>query len=177
MDEKGFLLGMSDLAKVIVRRGRLPRETENGSRECITAVETCCANNAMLPPMDIYHGKGLYRGWFGADDDYADQTAPNRSKQPGGNLAYTLSTTDASYSHCFELRQTKSDGRHAWSLQGSTNTPSKFLAWKAPPTTPPVECCNSHSFQFWRSGVGQHDSSHSHAFSTNRGCNSKSRDC
>ena len=103
MDEKGFLLGMSNRAKVIVRRGRRPpRETENGSREWIRAVEICCVNNAMLPPMVIYHGKGLYRSWFGADDDYADQTAPNRSKQPGGNLAYTLSTTDASYSHCFE---------------------------------------------------------------------------
>ena len=55
-----------------------------------------------IPPMVIYHGKGLYRSWFGADDDYADQTAPNQSKQPGGNLAYTLSTTVASYSHCFE---------------------------------------------------------------------------
>ena len=29
----------------------------------------------MLPPMVIYQGKGLYRGWFDADNDYADQTA------------------------------------------------------------------------------------------------------
>ena len=103
IDEKGFLLGMSNWAKVIVRRGRgPPRETENGSRGWITVVEACCSNNAMLPPMVIYHGKGLYRGWFDADDDYADQTAPNRSKQPGANLAYTLSTPTLSYSHCFE---------------------------------------------------------------------------
>ena len=103
MDEKVFLLGMPNRAKVIVKRGRMPpRETENGSREWITAVETCCANYAMLPSMVNYQGKGLYRSWFGAGDDYADQTPPNRSKQPGGNLAYTLSTTDASYSRCFE---------------------------------------------------------------------------
>ena len=81
MDGKGFHLGMSNRAKFIVRRGRgPPRETENGSREWITVVETCCANNAMLPPMVIYHDKGLYRGWFEADDDYVDQTAPSRSK-------------------------------------------------------------------------------------------------
>ena len=31
MDEKGFLLGMSNRAKVIVRRGRQPaRETQDG---------------------------------------------------------------------------------------------------------------------------------------------------
>ena len=103
MDEKGVLFGMFNRAKVIGRKGRRPpRETENGSREWIRAVETCWANNAMLPPMVIYHGKGLYRSWFGADNDYADQTTPNRSKQPGGKLAYTLSTTDASYCHCFE---------------------------------------------------------------------------
>ena len=102
MDEKGFFLGMSNRAKAIVRRGRGPRETENGSREWITAVETCCSNNAMLPPMVICRGKGLCCGWFDADDDYVDQTARNRPKQPSANLAYTLSTPTLSYSHCFE---------------------------------------------------------------------------
>ena len=64
---------MSIRAKVIVRRGKgPPRETENGSRQWITVVETCCANNTILPPMVIYQGKCLYRGWFDADDDYAD---------------------------------------------------------------------------------------------------------
>ena len=72
-DEKGFLLGMSNRAKVIARRGRgPPRETEDGSREWITVVLTCCANNTMLPPMVIYQGKGLYHVWFDADDDYSD---------------------------------------------------------------------------------------------------------
>ena len=77
MDEKGFLLGLSNRAKVIVRRGRRQpsRETQDGSREWITVVETCCANSTMLPPMVIFHGKGLYRGWFDADDDCADRTA------------------------------------------------------------------------------------------------------
>ena len=76
MDEKVFLLGMSNRAKVIVRRGRgPPRETEDGLRERITVVETCCANNTMFPPMVIYQGKGLYRGWFDADDEYVDRTA------------------------------------------------------------------------------------------------------
>ena len=67
---------MSIRAKVIVRRGKgPPRETGDGSREWITVVEACCANNTMLPLMVIYQGKGLYRGWFDEDDDYADQTA------------------------------------------------------------------------------------------------------
>ena len=29
----------------------------------------------MLPPMVIFQGKGLYRGWFDADDDYPNRTA------------------------------------------------------------------------------------------------------
>ena len=75
IDEKSFLLGMSNQAKVIVRRGRgPPRETEDGSQEWITVVETCCANT-ILPPMVIYQGKGLSRGWFDADDEYANRTA------------------------------------------------------------------------------------------------------
>ena len=28
----------------------------------------------MLLPMAIFQGKGLYRGWFDTDDDYANQT-------------------------------------------------------------------------------------------------------
>ena len=77
MDEKGFLLGLSDRTNVIVRRGRRQpaRETHDGSREWITVVETCCANSAVLPPMVIFQGKCLYLGWFDADDDYTDQTA------------------------------------------------------------------------------------------------------
>ena len=78
MDEKGFLLGLPNRAKVIAtRQGRRQpaRETQDGSQEWITVVETCCANSIMLPPMVIFQGKGLYRGWFDADDDYADQTA------------------------------------------------------------------------------------------------------
>ena len=59
MGEKGLLLGTSNRGKVIVRRGRgPPGETEDGSREWITVVETCRANNAMLPLMVIYHDRG-----------------------------------------------------------------------------------------------------------------------
>ena len=77
MDEKGFHLGLSNGARVIVRRGRRQpaRKTQDGSREWTTVVETCCANSTMVPPMVILQGKGLYRGWFDEDDDYADQTA------------------------------------------------------------------------------------------------------
>ena len=61
MDEKGFLLGISNQAKVIVRRGRgLPQQIQNGSRELITVVDTCSANNTMLPLTVIYQGKDLY---------------------------------------------------------------------------------------------------------------------
>ena len=129
MGKKSFLLGMPNRAKVIVRWGRRPpRETKNGLREWITAIETCCANNAMLPPMVIYHSKCLYRSWFGANDDYAGQTAPNQSKQPGGNLAYTLSTTVASYSHCFESLDRKRRWKTCLEPSGQHQHPIEVLA-------------------------------------------------
>ena len=44
MDEKGFMLGMSNRAKVICRAGRRPpRVTQDGARELITVIETVCA--------------------------------------------------------------------------------------------------------------------------------------
>ena len=59
MDEKGFLLGVSHRAKVIVRRGwQNAEETTDGSRDWITAVETC-STTAMLSQMIIYKGKSL----------------------------------------------------------------------------------------------------------------------
>ena len=64
MDEKGYLLGYNNRAKVIVRhRQRMPTETQDGSREWITVVERTSAGQFMLPPMIIYKGKGIYRGW------------------------------------------------------------------------------------------------------------------
>ena len=63
MDEKGFLLGCNNWAKVIVwHRWRAPTETQDGSREWITVVECMSAGQFMLPPMIIYKGKGIYRG-------------------------------------------------------------------------------------------------------------------
>ena len=69
-DEKGFQLGVHNRAKVIVRhRRRLTIEKMGSSYEWITVMECTCADNSMLPPMVIYKGKGLYRGWFTEIDD------------------------------------------------------------------------------------------------------------
>ena len=70
MNEKGFLLGVHNPAKVIVRHRHCPPiEKMDGSREWITVVECTCADSSMLPPLVIYKGKGLYRGWFTEVDD------------------------------------------------------------------------------------------------------------
>ena len=77
IDEKGFLLRLFNRAKVIFRQERrqLAREIQDESQEWITVIETCCVNSTILPLMVIFQGKGLYHGWFGADDDYVHQTA------------------------------------------------------------------------------------------------------
>ena len=57
MDEKGFLLGVHNRAKVIVRHRRRPLiEKMDGSREWITVVECTCADSSMLPPLVIGQG-------------------------------------------------------------------------------------------------------------------------
>ena len=44
----------------------------DGSHEWVTVVECTCADNSMLPPLVIYKGKGLYRGWL---TEVGDQNA------------------------------------------------------------------------------------------------------
>ena len=88
VDEKGFQLGVHNRAKVIVRhRCRPPIEKMDGSREWITVVEFTCADNPMLPPMVIYKGKGLYRGWFTEIDDQNAKFAHSTQGYMADNLA------------------------------------------------------------------------------------------
>ena len=64
MDEKGFILGVSNRSKFVCKAGRRPpRVTQDGM---ITAIETVSATQFILPlaPMVIYKGAGHYRGWY-----------------------------------------------------------------------------------------------------------------
>ena len=70
MDEKGYLLGYNNRAKVVVRHRRcMPTETQDGSREWITVVECTSAGQFMLPQMIIYKGEGIYRSWTSTIND------------------------------------------------------------------------------------------------------------
>ena len=65
MDEKGFMLGMSNCAKVICRAGRCPPQiTQDGIRELITVIETVCAAQFVLSPTVIYKEAAHYRSWY-----------------------------------------------------------------------------------------------------------------
>jgi hypothetical protein len=80
MDKKGFMLGVGNRAKVGTHRTtKPPKETQHGSREWITVVETCAADNTMLPPMVIYQGQAIYRGWYDVDVKMDPRTAFARS--------------------------------------------------------------------------------------------------
>jgi hypothetical protein len=80
MDEKGFMLGMGNRAKVITHRTtKPPKETQDGSREWITVVEPCAADNTMLAPIVIYQGQAIYRGWYDVDVKMDRRTAFARS--------------------------------------------------------------------------------------------------
>jgi len=57
MDEKGFEMGKSKRATVIVQRGRKnPRVTQDGNREMVTVLETISAEGKVLAPMVVYKG-------------------------------------------------------------------------------------------------------------------------
>ena len=65
IDEKGFILGKANRAKVMVRAGRLPpRTTHDGTLELITVIEACGAKQGMLPPMVVFKGSAHYKGWY-----------------------------------------------------------------------------------------------------------------
>ena len=65
MDEKGFILGVSNRSKFVCKAGRRPpRVTQDGTRELITAIATVSAAQFILPPMVIYKGAGHYRSWY-----------------------------------------------------------------------------------------------------------------
>ena len=65
MDEKCFILGKANRAKVMVRLGRLPlRTTHDRTRELITVIEACGAKQRMLPPMVVFKGSAHYKGWY-----------------------------------------------------------------------------------------------------------------
>ena len=65
MDEKGFILGKANRAKVMACAGRLPpRTTHDGTRELITVIEACGAKQGMRPPMVVFKGTALYKDWY-----------------------------------------------------------------------------------------------------------------
>lgn len=66
MDEKGFLMGLSDRCKVIVKelgRHGAVKIAEDGNRELITAVECVSAVGEVLAPLLIYKGNDHFMGW------------------------------------------------------------------------------------------------------------------
>jgi hypothetical protein len=63
MDEKGYILGMSNRAKVITCAGRRPprsTSTQDGTWELETVVECCGTGTLMFPPMVISPGISHY---------------------------------------------------------------------------------------------------------------------
>ena len=65
MDEKGFILGIANRAKLIARTGRCPpRATHDGTRELITVIECCGARLKMLVPMVVFKGPAHHCDWY-----------------------------------------------------------------------------------------------------------------
>ena len=61
MDEKGFLMGLSERSKVICPyKGRTFKMIDDGNRELLTVVP---ADGRVLPSLVIYKGATHYMGW------------------------------------------------------------------------------------------------------------------
>lgn len=64
-DEKGFMLGVSASAKVIVRSDTRNRfVTQAGDRSWVTAIECVSASGKVLPPMIIFKGEKHLTKWY-----------------------------------------------------------------------------------------------------------------
>ena len=76
MDEKGFLMGLSERSKVICTyKGRTFKMMDDGKRELLTVVESVSADGHVLPSLIIYKGATHYMGWhkFTGKDDESKQ--------------------------------------------------------------------------------------------------------
>jgi hypothetical protein len=64
IDEKGFMIGRANQARVICLRGRRnPRLVMGGQRDWVTVLEGVSATGALLPPLIIHKGEAQYMGW------------------------------------------------------------------------------------------------------------------
>jgi len=64
MDEKGFLMGLSEKSKVICTyKGRTFKMMDDGNRELLTDIESVSADGRVLPSLIIYKGANHYMGW------------------------------------------------------------------------------------------------------------------
>ena len=65
MDEKGFMMGIAQRCKVVCRRRRrIPRFTQDRSRDWVTIVEAISADGFALRPLVINKGVAHYMGWY-----------------------------------------------------------------------------------------------------------------
>ena len=114
MDEKGFILGKANRAKVMVRAGRLPpRTTHDGTRELITVIEACGAKQGMLPPMVVFKGSAHFKGWY---TEVTEETHAYIAYSPKGYTTDESGKTDRR-----NVQTEKSDRTTAFSYTGSLN--------------------------------------------------------
>ena len=87
MDEKGFILGKANRAKVMARAiWQSPRTTHDGTWGLITVIEACRAKQGTLPPMVVFKGTAYYKGWY---TKFTGGTHANFAYSPKG---YTMAT-------------------------------------------------------------------------------------
>ena len=107
MNERGFMLGLSNRSKVVCRAGRRPpRVTQDGTRELITVIKTVSAAQFVLPPMVIYKGATHYRGWYTELEEAEDDANAKFAYSPKG---YTTNELEMAWLQRFN---TKSEVYH-----------------------------------------------------------------
>lgn len=80
MDEKGFLIGIANMARHVIslqalERGKVTNKGTDGCRAFITLIASVCANGQRLPPTLIYQGQSrdLQDSWI---KDYDPENTP-----------------------------------------------------------------------------------------------------
>jgi DDE superfamily endonuclease/Psq-like protein len=70
MDEKGFMKGIGDNAKVIIPRSEAAISCQPGNREWVSVIEAIGTNDYLVPPFVIFRGKRIQQSWINVLSDH-----------------------------------------------------------------------------------------------------------
>ena len=79
MNEKGFVMGIADCFKVIIRGNTASFNVHSGNRDWVTLIECISSRGSILPAYFIFQGAQIQQAWYAAiaDEKTTIRVSPN----------------------------------------------------------------------------------------------------